>query len=53
MPRSAEASWIVSAESMPTGYAPNERHPALLSKTEVISTGRELEQRMERWTRTR
>ena len=48
--RSAEASWVVSAESgMPTGYEANERHPALLSKTEIISTGGELEQRIARW----
>ncbi|HYT68181.1 MAG TPA: hypothetical protein VEL51_17265 [Vicinamibacterales bacterium] len=49
--RSPEASWIVSAESgMPTGYAASERHPALLNKTEIISSGRELEQRMAAWT---
>jgi hypothetical protein len=52
--RSPEASWVVSAESgMPTGYAASERHPALLNKTEIISTGGELEQRMARWKRTR
>lgn len=52
--RSPEASWVVSAESgMPTGYAASERHPALLNKTEIIGSGRELEQRMARWQRTR
>lgn len=48
--RSPEASWIVSAESgMPTGYAASERHPALLNKAEVITSGHELKQRMARW----
>ena len=48
--RSPEASWVVSAESgMPTGYATHERHPKLLNKTEIISSGVELEQRMFRW----
>jgi hypothetical protein len=52
--RSPEASWVVSAESgLPTGYERNQRHPALLSKTEIISNGRELEQRLARWKRTR
>ena len=52
--RSPEASWVVSAESgMPSGYVSSERHPGLLNKTEIISSGRELEQRMARWQRTR
>ena len=52
--RSPEASWVASAESgVPTGYAASERHPALLNKTEIISSGRELEQRIARWQRTR
>jgi hypothetical protein len=52
--RSPETSWIVSAESgLPTGYAVNERHPALLNSTDIISSGRELEQRMARWRRSR
>jgi hypothetical protein len=52
--RSPEASWVVSAETgMPTGYALSERHPALLNKSEIIRSGRELEQRMTRWQRTR
>jgi alkylated DNA nucleotide flippase Atl1 len=52
--RSPDASWVVSAESgMPTGYAAGERHPALLTNTEIISSGRELEQRMAEWRRTR
>src|SRR5436190_16663678 len=52
--RSPEASWVVRADSgMPAGYEPHERHLALLSKTEIISSGRELEERMTRWKRTR
>ena len=52
--RSPEASWVVSAESgLPTGYERNQRHPALLNKTEIIGNGRELEQHLARWKRTR
>jgi alkylated DNA nucleotide flippase Atl1 len=52
--RSSEASWVVSAESgLPTGYNLNERHPALLTKREVIASGRELEERMAGRKRTR
>ena len=52
--RSPEASWVVRADSgMPAGYTVSERDPALLNKTEIISSGRELEQRMARWKRTR
>jgi hypothetical protein len=31
---------------MPTGYVASERHPTLLKDTEIIRSGRELEQRM-------
>jgi hypothetical protein len=52
--RRAEASWIVNAGSgMPTGYQIQERHPALLSKTEIISSGTELQRRLLRWRSTR
>jgi alkylated DNA nucleotide flippase Atl1 len=52
--RSPEASWVVNADSgMPSGYAARERHPALLNKREIISRGRELEQRMVRWESAR
>jgi hypothetical protein len=52
--RSLEASWIVNAGSgMPSGYAASERHPAQLNKREIISRGRELEQRMVRWESAR
>src|SRR4051794_21573524 len=38
--RSPEASWVVRADSgMPAGYEVHERHSALLSKTEIISSG--------------
>jgi hypothetical protein len=46
-PRRPEASWIVSAENgLPAGYDPSECHPALLSRGEMITTGRELLLRM-------
>jgi hypothetical protein len=45
-----EASWVVNASSgMPTGYLPHQRHPALLSKTEIIKSGSELRRRLDRW----
>jgi hypothetical protein len=38
-----EASWVVSAENgLPTDYDQTEWHPALLSRGEIISTGRAL-----------
>jgi hypothetical protein len=49
-PRRAEASWVVNAESgVPTGYRVEERHPALLSKTDIITSGSELDRRLMRW----
>jgi hypothetical protein len=46
-PHRPEASWIVSAENgLPAGYDPSEWHPALLSRGEIIATGRELLLRM-------
>ena len=46
-PRRPEASWVVSAENeLPTHYDQAEWHPALLSRGEVIKSGRELTLRM-------
>ena len=48
--RSPEASWVVNADTgLPTGYHEHERHPALLSRTEIITNGNELERKMARW----
>jgi len=48
--RSPEASWVVSAESgLPTGYSVDQRHPALLRTTEIISSGDELRRRLAEW----
>jgi len=42
-PHRPEASWVVSAENgLPTDYDQTEWHPALLSRGEIISTGRAL-----------
>ena len=42
-PRRPEASWIVSADNgLPTDYDQTEWHPALLSRGEIIKSGREL-----------
>ena len=42
-PRRPEASWVVSAENeLPTDYDQSEWHPALLSRGDVIKSGREL-----------
>ena len=41
--RRPEASWIVSAENgLPGGYDQSEWHPALLSRAEIITSGRAL-----------
>jgi hypothetical protein len=46
-PRRPEASWVVSADNeLPTDYDPSEWHAALLSRGEVIRSGRELTLRM-------
>jgi hypothetical protein len=46
-PRRPEASWIVSAENgLPTDYDQAEWHPALLSRGEIITSGRTLMLRM-------
>ena len=46
-PHRPEASWVVSAETgLPTGYDQAEWHPALLSRGEIISSGRALMLRM-------
>ena len=42
-PHRPEASWIVSAENgLPTDYDQSEWHPALLSRGEIITSGRTL-----------
>ncbi len=51
--RSPEASWVVNAETgMPTGYEAHERHPALFSNPDIISSGAELERRLACWKST-
>ena len=46
-PHRPEASWVVSAENgLPTDYNQAEWHPALLSRGEIIKSGRELMLRM-------
>jgi hypothetical protein len=41
--RRPEVSWIVSAENgLPNGYDQSEWHPALLSRAEIITSGRAL-----------
>jgi hypothetical protein len=42
-PHRPEASWVVNGENgLPTDYNETEWHPALLSRGEIISTGRAL-----------
>jgi hypothetical protein len=42
-PHTLDASWIVSGESgLPTGYAPTETHPDVLTSTRLIRSGAEL-----------
>jgi hypothetical protein len=46
-PRRTGASWIVSAENgLPAGYDQSDCHPALLSRGEIIASGRALILRM-------
>ena len=46
-PRRPEASWVVSAENgLPADYDQAEWHPALLSRGEIITSGRTLLLRM-------
>jgi hypothetical protein len=46
-PRRPEASWIVAAENgLPADYDQAEWHPALLSRGEIITSGRALLLRM-------
>ena len=45
-----EASWIVSAENgLPTGYSPDEWHPDLLSRSEIIASGTALLLQLSAW----
>jgi len=51
--RRPEAAWIVSAEtSLPTGCSPDEWHPALLGKPDVITSGTMLLLQMASWRRS-
>lgn len=48
--RRPEASWVVNSETeMPTGYLPEQWHPALRQSSHVIRNGDELWQRLEEW----
>jgi hypothetical protein len=48
--RSAEASWIVNAETgLPADYDQDEWHPDLLSGSEIIRTAHELTLRLTLW----
>jgi hypothetical protein len=35
---------------LPTGYAPEHRHPALLNSRDIIATGDELWRRLAEWS---
>jgi hypothetical protein len=49
-PRGPEASWIVSASTgLPTDYSQSDMHPALLSKSDIITSGIALTLRLESW----
>ena len=48
--RRVEASWVVNASSgMPTGYRQAQLHPDLISRTEIITSGSELQRRLSLW----
>jgi hypothetical protein len=48
--RRPQASWIVNADNgLPTGYTQNEMHPALVQRSEIITSGRVLALRMTAW----
>jgi hypothetical protein len=52
--RRPEVSWIVNqATGLPTDYSGDEVHPALLSRGDIISSGRELALRMTAWRQRR
>ncbi len=52
--RRPEASWVVNAaDGVPGGYDADQVHPDLLSKPDVIGTGRELLLRLTLWRKTR
>jgi alkylated DNA nucleotide flippase Atl1 len=49
-PRRVEASWVVNAwTGLPTDYATEELHPALLRSSDVITTGEDLRRRLHLW----
>lgn len=48
--RRPEASWVVNAETgLPTGFLPEQRHPALLKNMDVIASPDELRWRLAKW----
>jgi hypothetical protein len=52
--RRPEGSWVVNAKSgLPSGYSIEQCHPALLLKSQVISTGAELTRQYEQWRHRR
>jgi hypothetical protein len=45
-----EASWVVNATTgLPTGYLPEQRHPALLRNSDIITSPDDLRQRVAKW----
>lgn len=45
--RNPRASWVVSADTgKPTGYEPEQEHPALYNNPQIIRTGADLRRRM-------
>lgn len=52
--RRPEASWVVSAgDGLPSGYSPEQYHPALWQDEAVITSGAVLEQRLKEWRASR
>ncbi len=48
--RRPEASWVVNTETgLPTGYKPEEMHPALREREEIVDDGEELGRRLREW----
>ena len=42
-----------AATGLPTGYGKHERHPALLARAEIITSGIELMKRLSEWKAAR
>jgi hypothetical protein len=48
--RRREASWVVNAKTgMPTNYAPQHLHPALVLSRDIVTSGDELRRRVMEW----